>query len=88
MLDEATHHNYIAIMNGNVAKFVVIVASIALGVIRCAGYKTALFQAIAHCFTAGIFGYGVGAKKKFYWITALILSAVEVGAFLWFKFFA
>ncbi len=55
----------------------VLILAIALGLLRLAGVKTIVFQAMAHVFVGMLLG--LSCKSKFYMWTAIALSALELG---------
>ncbi len=40
------------------------------------------YQAVAHLFVAGVFGYALGTRKWLYMLIVMALSAVELTAFI------
>jgi hypothetical protein len=58
-----------------------VIAAVALGLLRAAGVKSVLFQANAHLFVGGLIGaYAVGRDKLYLWL-AVALSVVETICF-------
>lgn len=61
---------------------IVVILAIVIGLLRVAGVKTLLCQALAHCFVGGLFGAYFAGKNKQYLILALSLTVLETVVFL------
>jgi len=77
----------------------VYVAAIVIAGVRIAGHTSQTYQAAAHLFVGGLFaaafvqwrmGTKLGSRVDAYrnLAIAVVLTIVEVGCFLWFRFFA
>lgn len=69
------------VLKSKVAWAVLTAASLILGALRIAGFKSEFYQAVAHVFVGGLFGAAIVTGEKNYWLSSLGLTAVEISVF-------
>lgn len=72
----------VAPLRRQVVMGLVIAAAFMLAFCRVDGFKGEAFQALAHCFTFTLFGYGLGTGNRLAWWLFGALTVVESLCFL------
>jgi hypothetical protein len=69
--------------------FVMVALAVCLGVLRVAGVIDLAYQAVAHCYVGGLFGFAIAGTAPMRWwclFLAIALTALETAAFLYTRF--